>query len=74
MKDVNPETEIALLNQKVEQLERKIDKLSTDIEGLVEAWNASRGFLKVVKFVATVSAGIIALFVFIKTGFTGTEK
>jgi len=74
MKDVNPETEIALLNQKVEQLERKIDKLSTDIEGLVEAWNASRGFLRMVRFIATISTGIIALFVFIKTGFTGTGK
>ena len=40
---MNPETEIALLNQKVEQLEHKIDKLSTDIEGLVETWVASLG-------------------------------
>jgi len=71
---MNTETEIALLNQKVEQLEHKIDKLSSDVEELVEAWNASRDFLKVVKFIATISTGLIAIFLFVKTGFTGAGK
>lgn len=71
---MNTETEIALLNQKVEQLEQKIDKLSSDVAELVEAWNASRDFLKVVKFVATISTGLIAIFLFVKTGFAGSGK
>lgn len=56
------ETEIALLNQRVEGLEAKVDKLSSDVRELVDAWKAA-GTL--VAFVKTVAAVVVAITVIV---------
>lgn len=53
------------LENKVAALTEKVDTLSTQIAGLVEAWNTARGLVRFVKFLgmmATVATSIWALF------------
>lgn len=56
------EVEIALLKKEVEQLNEKLDKLSTSVEKLVVAWQ-SAGAL--VAFVKTVAALVVAVTVIV---------
>lgn len=56
------EVEIALLKKEVEQLNEKLDKLSTSVEELVVAWQ-SAGAL--VAFVKTVAALVVAVTVIV---------
>ena len=56
------DVEIALLQKEVEQLNEKLDKLSTSVEELVVAWQ-SAGAL--VAFVKTVAALVVAVTVIV---------
>lgn len=57
MSEQSVETQIALLQADMEALTKAVGKQSSDIEGLVKAWNTANG---VVSFVKWLSGLIIA--------------
>ena len=55
-----PTSEIAHLEQKVEALAKEVAALKESVEDLITAWNASKGLLSVIKWLAGMaSAGSI---------------
>ena len=46
---------IALLDQKLSRMDRDIQALRVDIQGLLEAWNTSTGLVKFIKVISTVA-------------------
>ena len=70
----NHETEVALLEQKVEALEGKVDRLSSDVRELVDAWKAAGTLVAFVKTVAAVVVAVTLIIGSIKLGITGDGK
>lgn len=52
------DVEIALLKKEMEQCNKKLDKLSTDVASLVEAWKAAGVLVLVVKSAAALLLAI----------------
>lgn len=48
------------------ELERKIDKLTSDVEDLVNAWRAASWLVGAVKWFGSVAAAITAIYLLIK--------
>lgn len=48
------------------ELERKIDKLASDVEDLVNAWRAASWLVGAVKWLGSVAAAITAIYLLIK--------
>lgn len=48
------------------ELERKIDKLSTDVEDLVTAWKAASWVVGVVKWLGGVATAVTAIYLLFK--------
>lgn len=61
MSDQSVETQIALLQADVSALTQAVEKQSTDIEGLVQAWKTANGVVSFMKWLASivVAGGII---------------
>ncbi len=58
--DMPPQGEIAHLEAKVEALAKEVAALKESVEDLITAWNASKGLLSVIKWLAGLaSAGAI---------------
>lgn len=53
-------------NARLVELERKIDKLTDDVEDLVNAWRAASWLVGVVKWLGSVAAAITAIYLLIK--------
>lgn len=68
------DTEIALLNQRVEGLEAKVDQLSSDVRELVDAWKAAGTLVSFVKTVAAVVMAVTVIVGSIKFGIAGDGK
>lgn len=51
----------ALLRVEIAALETKVDQLSTDVKGLVEAWQTASGVVAFVKWLAGVSTALAIL-------------
>lgn len=52
--------------QKIAELETKIEKLSTDVEDLVAAWKAASWFVGLVKWVSGIAAALLVIVSFYK--------
>ena len=52
--------------QKIEDLEAKVEKLSLDIEDLVSAWKAASWFVGLVKWVSGIAAALLVIVSFYK--------
>lgn len=48
------------------ELERKIDKLTSDVEDLVNAWRAASWLVGAVKWLGSVAAAITAIYLLIR--------
>lgn len=48
------------------EIERKLDKLSTDVEDLVAAWKAANWVVSFIKWVGGLSTAIVAIYTLIK--------
>jgi len=48
------------------EIERKLDKLSTDVEDLVSAWKAASWLVSVIKYVGGVAVALTAIFTLVK--------
>jgi diacylglycerol kinase len=68
------EVEIALLEQKVQALEDKVDTMSRDVRDLADAWKAAGTLVAFVKTVAAVVVAITVIIGSIKFGITGDGK
>lgn len=53
-------------DQKLEELEAKVEKLSLDIEDLVAAWKAASWFVGLVKWVSGIAAALLVIVSFYK--------
>lgn len=53
-------------NARLVELERKIDKLTDDVEDLVNAWRAASWLVGAVKWLGSVAAAITAIYLLIK--------
>ncbi len=51
----------ALLRIEIAALENKVDQLSTDVKGLVEAWQTASGVVAFVKWLAGISTAAAVL-------------
>lgn len=52
--------------QKIEDLEAKVEKLSLDIEDLVSAWKAASWFVGLVKWASGIAAALLVIVSFYK--------
>lgn len=52
--------------QKIEDLEVKVEKLSLDIEDLVSAWKAASWFVGLVKWISGIAAALLVIVSFYK--------
>jgi len=52
--------------QKIDDLEAKVEKLSLDIEDLVSAWKAASWFVGLVKWVSGIAAALLVIVSFYK--------
>lgn len=65
MANHSPQTEIAVLELKVENLTHEVTELKDQVKSLVEAWQTANGLVKFVKWAAGLaSAGVILFNVF----------
>jgi hypothetical protein len=65
-------------DEKIRTVEADIQKISNqldDIQGLLEAWNTAKGFVRVIEFIAKIvrilapwTAFLIAIWLFLKSG------
>lgn len=53
-------------DQRLVDMERKIDKLTNDVEDLVNAWRAASWLVGAVKWLGSVAAAITAIYLLIK--------
>ena len=53
-------------DQRLVDMERKIDKLTSDVEDLVNAWRAASWLVGAVKWLGSVAAAITAIYLLIK--------
>lgn len=53
-------------DQRLVDMERKIDKLTSDVEDLVNAWRAASWLVGAVKWFGSVAAAITAIYLLIK--------
>ncbi|WP_426271583.1 hypothetical protein ACN9MB_09155 [Dyella kyungheensis] len=56
------------LENKVALLTEKVDSLSTQIAGLVEAWNTARGVVRFVKFIGMLATAVTATWALFQLG------
>lgn len=61
---IDPAIEQALLRKDVEILTEKVEKLSTDVENLVKAWNTANYVVVFVKWLAGAGFAITAVYTF----------
>lgn len=59
--DSTPSTDIA-------RVEQKVDDLARQIQSLVEAWNTARGVVKFVKVIGSVATAVTAMWALLKVG------
>lgn len=61
MSDVQHDVQIALLEQEIVNLTDKVDRLSNEVAGLVDAWKTASGVVAFIKWLSglIVAAGII---------------
>lgn len=59
--NIEPSTEIAILNLKIEELESKVDKLTNSVADLVDAWKAANNLLRFIKWASGVAATIATI-------------
>lgn len=64
---IDPVVEAALLRKDVEILTEKVEKLSTDVESLVKAWNTANYVVVFVKWLASAGAAIAVVYTFLDT-------
>jgi hypothetical protein len=56
----------ALLRHEIAALEAKVDQLSTDVKGLVEAWQTASGVVAFVKWLAGISTAAAVIWAALK--------
>ena len=66
MTDQSVETQIALLQADMAALTKAVTKQSSDIEGLVKAWNTANGVVSFMKWLAGIAVAGSILFGVIK--------
>jgi hypothetical protein len=61
MSDAQHDVQIALLEQEIVNLTDKVDRLSNEVAGLVDAWKTASGVVAFIKWLSglIVAAGII---------------
>lgn len=64
--DMSNEVQFALLEKRVEDLEKKIDKLNASVGELVKAWDSANTLVTFVKWIGGLAAAGTAIYVFIK--------
>lgn len=52
----------------IERIEAKVDKLSSDVRDLIDAWNAAKGLVRLVKFIAMLAVAYTAVWSALKMG------
>jgi hypothetical protein len=50
------------------RVEAKVDKLSADVQGLLDAWKTATGVVRFVKFLGGVGTAVAALWALIQLG------
>jgi hypothetical protein len=63
------EVELALIRRDVEDMQKDIQKLTEQVQGLVDAWNTASNVVAFVKWLSGAVIALTALYVFIKDGF-----
>lgn len=58
----------AALEDKIAHLEEKVDKLSENIQGLIEAWQTAKGISSFVKWVGSLAGGGAILYALLHGG------
>ena len=69
MSEQSMETQIALLQADMEALTKAVAKQSSDIEGLVKAWNTANGVVSFMKWLAGIVTAAIIIWGAIKLKF-----
>jgi hypothetical protein len=62
------DVELALMRAELDAVKLALDAQSQQLAKLVDAWQTASGLLSVVKFLAIVGAGIVAVVAYFKTG------
>ena len=58
---IHIEEKVELLSREVASLKNEVVELNRSIEGLLDAWKASRGMLSIIKWLAGVAGGIAVI-------------
>lgn len=54
--------------QELRHLTEKVDQLSTDVKDLVDAWNAGKGLVKLVKLIGILAAAFASVWALVHIG------
>lgn len=60
------DTDRRIHDERLTQIENKLDKLSTDVEDLVAAWKAANLVVGFIKWAGGLSTAIVAIYTLIK--------
>lgn len=66
--NLHQDSNLKTTEQRLTELETKIDKMCQDVEDLVTAWKASVFLLNIIKWISGIATGVVALLALVKGG------